>query len=178
MDMRQFFADPTLRPILEERARALASHDTAVDTDPGEEILTFRLGQDTYGLPITCVRETCLLGSYTRLPSVPPCIVGLVNVRGRLLTLLDIRPLLDITPTPPAATAFLLIVAAHGMEVGLLADTVIEICHTGHELAPTPSTTAGRGNAWIRGVDSSLHIIIDPFLLLKDPRLIVNDTNQ
>lgn len=145
MEMRQFFTDPTLRQILAERARALASSDTTVDTDPGEQMLTFRLGQDTYALPVTCVREAQLLGSFTRLPSVPPWIVGLVNVRGRLLTVLDIRPLLDIASTPPAATAFLLIVTAHGMEVGLLVDTVIEICHIGHELTPTPATTAGRG---------------------------------
>ncbi len=177
MEMRQFFTDPTLRQILEERAQALALPDPGVDADPGEEMLTFQLGQDTYGLPVIYIREIRLLGSYTRLPSVPPYIVGLVNVRGRLLTVLDIRPMLDIAPTPPVATAFLLIVAAQKMEIGLLADTVIEICHIG-ELAPTPATTTGRGSAWIRGIDRYLHVVIDPSLLFKDPLLIINDTNE
>lgn len=175
MDIRQLRDDPATFQILEERARSLALQDTALETVSGEEVLTFRLGESNYSLPAEFIREVQPLGKHTRLPSAPPFVVGLVNVRGRLLTALDIRPLLEIDPAPPQPSAMLLIVAANGVEVGLLADQVIEVRRGTGDLAPTPSAAAGRGVAWVRGVDQALSLLLDPCLLLNDTRLIVND---
>lgn len=175
MDISSLMQDPATRQILEERAHALAFQKTLADADRGEELLTFRLGSGHYSIPVAYVREVQPLGDYTPLLSAPAFVVGLVNVRGRLLAALDIRPLLDMPPAAPDATAFLLIVSADGIEVGLLADSVIEICQAGSELAPTPSASAGQGIAWVRGVDRALNLLLDPLLLVRDPRLIVND---
>jgi purine-binding chemotaxis protein CheW len=174
MDIRHFRDNPADWRILEERARALAAQDDIADETLGEEVLMFRLGDGRYSLPARCVREVYPLGGYTPLPSTPPFVVGLVNVRGRLLAALDIRPLLDLAPAPAGANAFLLIVSAGGMETGLLADLVVEVRHGDAELAPALSATAGRPVVWIKGVDRELNLALDPELLLADPRLIVN----
>jgi purine-binding chemotaxis protein CheW len=117
-------------------------------------------------------------GSYTLLPATPPFIVGLVNVRGRLLTALDIRPLLDMAPAPTRPGAFLLIVSANGIEAGLLADAVDEVRRGDDELAPSLSAASGGGAPWVRGIDRQLHLWLDPGALLADPRLIVNTANE
>jgi purine-binding chemotaxis protein CheW len=173
MDMKQLRADPVAWPVLAERARALATQETAAAMATGEELLIFRLGDGGYSLPACAVREVQPLGDITPLPATPPFVVGLVNVRGRLLAALDIRPLLDSPPAAPRPGAFLLIVVANGMEVGLLADAVIEVRRDTDALAPAPSTTAGRSVAWVRGVDRQLNLRLDPAALLADPRLIV-----
>ncbi len=179
MDITSFLSDSSqlsdVQHILEERALALARQDGSADAERGEEIIIFQLGNERYGIPASFIHEVQPLKSYTRLPAAPLWLIGLVNVRGRLLSALDIRPLLGIEPAPPRTNAYLLILGVNGIEVSLLADTVIEIQHATLNLAPTPSVTAGHGVAWVRGVDLSLNIIIDPHLLLSDPRLIVND---
>jgi purine-binding chemotaxis protein CheW len=179
VDLRHLRDDPATWQILEERARALAAQDIAVDEGAfGEEVLAFCLGEGRYCLPARSVREVYPLAGFTRLPSTPPFVVGLVNVRGHLLAALDIRPLLDIAPAPPRSDAFLLIVAAAGIEVGLLADLVVEVRRGDAALAPALSATAGRTVAWVKGVDRLLNLVLDPALLLADPRLIVNHTQE
>jgi purine-binding chemotaxis protein CheW len=177
MDLKHFRDDPAAWRILEERARGLLIQENT-ETQLGEEILTFHLGDGGYSIPAHCVREVQRLGDFTPLPGTPPFVVGLVNVRGRLHAALDIRPLLDIPQRPPQADAFLLILAANGMEVGLLADSVVEVRRCDDQLAPVLSASTGRGIAWVRGVDRRLNLWLDPPALLSDPRLIVNGASQ
>jgi purine-binding chemotaxis protein CheW len=174
MDIRNLRENPELWHILEERARNLAQQE--IDTHDGqdEEILVFRLGDGGYSMPARFVQEVQPLTRYTPLPSTPPFIVGLVNVRGKILTALDIRPLLDIAQTNPKSQAFLLIVSANGVQIGILADVVVEVRHGDLNLSPALSTTAGRGVTWVRGVDQDLNLLIDPPVLLADPRIAIN----
>ena len=59
------------------------------------EILEFTLGQERYAFPSSYVREVFPLTEITPLPGLPPYILGVVNVRGRILSVMDIRRLLD-----------------------------------------------------------------------------------
>jgi purine-binding chemotaxis protein CheW len=178
VDLKDLRDNPAVWRILEERARTLAIQEITAGAELGEEILSFRLGDGGYSILARFIREVQPLDRITPLPSTPPFVLGLVNVRGRLLAALDIRPLLDIPQTPPAADAFLLVLTANGIEVGLLADAVIEVRRGDDDLAPVLSTTAGRGTTWIMGVDRQLNLLIDPPALLSDPRLIVNQASE
>jgi len=176
--MKQLRNDPATWHILEERARALMIQDAAAITEHGDACLTFHLGDGSYSIPAQFIREVQLLGDCTPLPHTPAFVVGLVSVRGRLITVLDLRPLLDLPQTPLQANAFLLILTANGTEVGLLADVVVEVRRNTDVLTPAPSATAGRGVAWVRGVDRDLTLRLDPPALVADPQLIVNDAAQ
>jgi purine-binding chemotaxis protein CheW len=178
MDMRDLHDNPTTWRILEERARALALQETTTDDELGEVVLTFRLGDGGYTIPARFVREVQPLVSWTALPSTPPFVVGLTNVRGRLLAVLDIRPLLDIAQTTLRSDAFLLVVSANGMDVGLLADHMIEVRHGDADFAPALSTITRPGSAWVRGVDRDLNLLLDPPMLLADPRLTVKHGSE
>ena len=173
MDIRQLLHDPAARLLLDERARALAARESAAAGHVGEEILTFRLGDGRYALPVRFVREVYPLQNWTPLPATPAHVVGLVNVRGHLLAALDLRPLLELAAEPPRSGACLLIVAAGSVEVGLLADEVVEVTPGDVDLAVAPSVAAGRGVAWVRGFDRQLTLWLDPALLLADQRLVV-----
>jgi purine-binding chemotaxis protein CheW len=174
VDLKYLRDDPAAWRILEERARALMVQESDVETEVGEEILAFRLGEGDYSVPAQYVCEVQLLGEITPLPFTPAFLIGLVNIRGRLLAALDIRPLLDMPEAPPQPQAFLLVLAANGLEVGLLADAVVEVRRGDEQLAPVLSSAAGRGIAWVRGVDRRLSMLLDPPALLADPRLAIN----
>jgi purine-binding chemotaxis protein CheW len=181
--MKHLRDDPAIWRILQTRARELANNWTTTATELGEDLVTFRLGEGGYSIPARFVREVQPLSGWMPLPSTPPCVVGLVNVRGRLLAALDIRPLLDIAPTAPRNGAFLLVVSASRMEVALLADHGVEVRRSDQSLAPALSTSTGRGLVWVRGIDRHLDLLLDLPLLLADPRLldieriIVNSTS-
>jgi purine-binding chemotaxis protein CheW len=178
VDIRTLRDDPAAWRILEERARALMAQERAVASELGEEILTFRLGDGEYSVPAQYVREVLALGDVTPLPFTPTFVVGLVNLRGRLLTALDIRPLLDMAEAQPSSQAFLLVLTVNGTEVGLLADAVVEVRRSDEQLAPVLSTIAGRGVGWVRGVDRRLSLLLDPPALLADPRLAASGAPQ
>lgn len=173
MGIQHLRDDPAAWAVLEERARQLASQETAVQTVSGDPVLTFRLGVGRYSLPVRYVREVQPLTSYTPLPATPSFVVGLVNVRGRLLCALDIRPLLDIAFAPPPQNAALIIISANSVEMGLIADEVFEVQADSPELAPSLAAVSGRGVDWVRGVDSHLSLQLDPPRMLADPRLTV-----
>ncbi len=175
MNLKQLHEDPTTRAVLEARASELAHQHQTAEAALGEEIVVFRLGSGRYSLPATAVREVQPLQSYTPLPITPAFVVGLINVRGRLLALLDLRPLLDLPSTAPNENSDVLVIATRNGEVALLSDKVIEVRRGQRDLAAALSTTAGRGVPWIKGVDHELTLMLDPALLLADPRLIVDD---
>jgi purine-binding chemotaxis protein CheW len=174
MELFPSLATPEAQAILAERARALAADDGLTTRAAGVSTLGFLLGGARYALPAAVVREVLRCGQVTALPAVPPVIAGLTNVRGRLLTCIDIRPLLDLPPSPPGPDALLLILAAAGLEIGLIVDHVLAVQTHTLALESTPAAIAGRGVNWIRGVDTDLALHIDSDGLLRDPRLQVN----
>lgn len=175
MDIRELRSNPEQQRILEERARALAQHQIETESEQGEEVIIFRLGESGFHVPARFVREVQRLEIWTPLPTTPSFIFGLVNVRGKILTALDIRPLLDIAQTELPAEAFLVIVQVQGTEMGLLADVVEEVRRGDSELSPALSAIAGHSVTWVHGLDSGMNLVIDPPLLLADPRVVVND---
>jgi purine-binding chemotaxis protein CheW len=174
MDLHTLQEDPAAWSVLLERARALALQDEVIVGEAGAAHLTFRLGGSSYSLPATAVREVQPLGHFATLPAVPPFVIGLVNVRGRLITALDLRPLMGIPAEAPGPEALLLIASVGNTEFGLMADSVVAVSQRASELSPAPSAAAGQGVTWVRGVDEELCLHLDPDLLFADPTLIVN----
>ncbi|NNJ13664.1 chemotaxis protein CheW [Chloroflexales bacterium ZM16-3] len=167
-------SDPTAQSVLEARARDLARSDTAGKAESGTPTLTFTLGGGSYSLPAVAVREVMPLPPVAPLPATPPFIVGLTNVRGQLVAAIDPRPLLEIPAAPPVPGCLLLVIKAGDITAGLLADSVVAVRHLADTLTPTPAANAGRGQLWVRGVDSSLSLHLDVDLLLADLRLAIN----
>lgn len=178
MDLRELRDDPATWSILTARAHALAAPPTAENAQLGDELLTFRLGDGHYGVSARLVREVHPLGGYTPLPGTPPFVLGLVNLRGRLLVALDLRPLLAFSSSTPRLGAVLLIISANGVDIGLLADEVIEIRRCDSDLSPSLALAERQSVAWVRGVDRDLTVVIDLALLLADPRLVVDAAGE
>jgi purine-binding chemotaxis protein CheW len=112
--------------IIEERA------DDADDLYEGVEkreetiqLVVFRLAQEWYGVDIRKVKEIVRLNRVTYLPSSPQHIAGIVSLRGNILSVTDLKVLLNLSSELPAEKARIIAIESGILETGLIADEVI-----------------------------------------------------
>jgi purine-binding chemotaxis protein CheW len=77
------------------------------------------------GVEVGVAREVLMLEGHTRVPGAPPHVLGVVNRRGTVLPILDLRPLLSLPPRPIQPGARALVVQSEDVQVGLLVDRVL-----------------------------------------------------
>src|ERR1700694_2291286 len=91
------------------------------------EYVTVTVGTQTFGVPIRRVRDVFLPERVTRVPLAPFEIAGLINLRGRIVTLIDMRRRLDLAPLAAGARPMAVGVEQRGESYGLLVDAVGEV---------------------------------------------------
>jgi purine-binding chemotaxis protein CheW len=166
-----------VKRILKERAQALARPLEAAP-NPTEvlELLVFALGGERYGIETAHVLEVVPLRELTPVPSTPPFVLGVVNHRGRILPVLDLRRLLDLAGQEVTEGSRVVAVRAGGMTFGIFADAVTGVVRVRtHEAASPPGTLTGNRPAFIRGVTGEMVAVLDLEALARDPRIAVNE---
>jgi purine-binding chemotaxis protein CheW len=89
-----------------------------------EEVVVVRLGGSRYALPMGSVAEVGRPPGLTRVPGLPAWLAGVANWRGRVLAVLDLRPLLEAAPAPLDRRARLVVLNQGGVPVGMLTEGV------------------------------------------------------
>ena len=104
----------------------LASTETLPDTRSTTRTLLFRVAGKVYGCEIDAVREIIPYRRATRLPGAPPFVQGLINLRGTIVTVLDLGARID--PARPPVADGSIILATHGTRVvGIAVDEVMDV---------------------------------------------------
>jgi purine-binding chemotaxis protein CheW len=177
---RSFCPEATLeeRTVFQDRARTLSQPMEAHDYAGLRPLAVTRLGAELYGFPLEVVREFAAVGSVTRVPCCPPHIIGQMNLRGDILTLVDVRSALQVQSG--AATARETVVVQSGdMLVGINVDQVLDVLHLRPaEIAGIPSVLETAGGHYLEGTapyGSQLFGILDLPKLLTGANLIVNE---
>lgn len=161
--------------VLESRARQAARR--AVETDSTEraerlDVLVFSLAGETYAVEIVHVREVCQLRDLTALPGTPPFLAGVMNLRGRILAIVDLRRLFGL-PAAGLTELNRIIVLHHGTdEVGLLADAVdgVRAVPLSDLQAGLPTLTGIR-EKFLKGITGELMVVLDARRMLEDDSL-------
>ena len=163
--------------ILRDRARALArpaEHAPAADTVL--EVLEFRLAQERYAVETRYVREVSSLKELTPLPCTPSFVLGIVNVRGQILPVFDLKKLFDLPEEGLTDLHRIIIVRGHNLELGLLADLSLGVRSVPlSSLQPSLPTLTGIRGDYLKGVTAERLVVLDLASLLADPRIIVNE---
>ena len=162
--------------ILKARAQALAQAPEQVAATECLEVVTFLLAYETYGIETACVREVYPLKDLTPLPCTPPFVAGIVNVRGQVISVIDIKKFFDL-PEKGLTDLNKVIILSNGvMEFGILADAIVDVRNIplGKIQSGLPTLTGIREN-YLKGVTAERLVILDAAKLLTDNNIIVHE---
>src|SRR4030043_163265 len=90
------------------------------------QLIVFRLSREWYGVEIARVKEVIKVGKITYLPSSPEYIAGIVNLRGNILSVTDLKRIFSLPHKEPTEKTRIIAVELGILETGLLVDEVIE----------------------------------------------------
>ena len=165
------------RTVLRSRAKKLSQEIESKET--GEEyfeVLEFLLAQETYAIETPFVREVYPMIELTPLPCTPDFVLGLINVRGQILTVMDMKKFFDLPERGITNLNKVIVVRKDAMELGILADEIIGIRNLPvNELQPPLSTMTGIHAEYLKGVTGERLIVLDMERFLTDRRLIVHE---
>jgi purine-binding chemotaxis protein CheW len=129
------------------------------------QLVAFDLDPERYGLPIEQVYEILRVTPITRVPDAPGHVCGLMNVRGRLLPIVDVRRLLGLPSIDATKDARVVMAHVQGRVVGLLVDHVSYVLKLGvAAIEPPPADVVGRRAEYVVGVamhEGRMIIVLD-----------------
>jgi len=151
------------------------------DLEAGEllSLVILRLGADRYAVPITSVREIMRVGRLTPVSTAPAFVLGVVNLRGVIMTVLDLRVFLGLESAPPGVDARIIIAEGGGLVVGILVEQVEEIVDMPAAQVKQPlSSGKGLVEDYVVGIIAhadQMVVLIDLEKVLRNPRVIVDE---
>ncbi len=143
----------------------------AVESADGRsgKFLTFRLGGEEYGVPILKVREIIGLMPVTAVPRTPDFLRGVINLRGRVIPVVDLRKKFGMESAPDTEETCVIVIDAvedgETLQTGVVVDSVSEVLDIrDEETEKTPSFGSDVDSAFILGIaktDGSVRILLD-----------------
>lgn len=163
--------------ILRTRARALSRPpETVPETASLIQVLEFRLADERYAVETRYVREVYPLKDLTPLPGTPPFFRGLVNVRGRILPVVDLKKFFDLPDLGLTDLHRIVLVEGRDMTLGLLADAAVGVRVLPVESLQTSLPTLnGVRSDYLKGVTADRVVVLDIDRILADPKIIVHE---
>lgn len=137
--------------------------------------VTFRLADEIYGINVMQVQEVLRMTDIAPVPGAPHYVMGIINLRGNVVTVLDTRKLLDLATTEISDSTRIMIIESGKVTVGLLVDSVAEVVNiSSNEIDPAPSVGNEEGSRYIQGIYSNDQQI----LILIDLNKLINEENR
>lgn len=170
-------ADPKKRQLLEFRARLLA-RPLADGREAGGQLETvqFTLAGEQYAVAAEYVREAVPLKDFSPIPCTPAFVLGMMNVRGQILTLLDVRRLFDLPHGSLSELNQVLILRDGDSEFGIVTDAILGMYPVAlADFEMSMPNLSGRRSTLIRGVRPDCLILLDAQKLLSYEGIIVRE---
>jgi purine-binding chemotaxis protein CheW len=119
----------------------------------GQELISFRIGEQEFCVDIMAVREIRGWTPATPLPQAPSYVRGVINLRGAVLPIVDLSARLGLGATEPSVRNVIIVVRIGQRLVGLLVDAVSEVLTaTAEMIQPTPDVSCDAVKMFIRGI--------------------------
>ncbi|MCG3147875.1 MAG: Chemotaxis protein CheW [Verrucomicrobiae bacterium] len=162
--------------ILKARAQALAQEPVAQATEAMIEVVEFSLATERYAIEISFVREVFPFKELTPVPCTPPFYTGIVNVRGRLIPVVDLKKFFDLPANGLQDLHKVIILHSAEMDLGILADDVGGVRSVSvSQLQAALPTLSGIGQEYLRGVTGDRLVVLDAERILGDPKIVVHE---
>lgn len=146
-----------------------ASPSTNAAPSGGGKYLTFALGREEYGLPILKVREIIKVMDITHVPQVAAHVLGVINLRGKVIPIIDLRRKFGFEPQPPTDRTCIIVaevsLPASTLMMGVVVDSVSEVVNvSGAEIEEPPDFGGSRAGDYLLGlakVKGGVKILLD-----------------
>lgn len=172
---RDQISQEKMQATLLERARALAK-SSDVERSEGMPLVVFSLATETYGIPTDYVRDVQPLRQITPVPCTPNFVVGVINIRGSIYSVIDIRSFFGVPAQEITAATKVIVVDTEELQVGILADDVSGAMSVPRdEINPPLAAQATIKEEYIEGVTNDMLIILNLEALMQDERIIIHE---
>ena len=132
--------------------------------EAGSRFLSFSLGQEDFAVPLLTVREVIAYTETTPIPFAPAYFLGIMNLRGRVISIIDLRKKLGIKAKESTETA-VVICDVSGVCLGVVVDSVNSVLAPGKDdILSKPEVEASKQNDYITGVyrrENKLTLFLD-----------------
>jgi purine-binding chemotaxis protein CheW len=137
------------------------------------QLVTFRLGEEEFGVKILVVNEIIRLVQITSVPNAPSFIEGVINLRGKVLPVVGLRKRFNMPEVPLDSQSRIIVMELNHNVVGFLVDAVSEVLRIPeHTVEQAPAVVSGIGSEYIEGVgkleDGRLLILLNLEALLAE----------
>jgi len=171
--------DEAARRILRQRAAELAIARETEDAGLTISVIELLLANERYCIEATYVREVRQLDALTMLPGAPPFVLGIVSVRGEVVSVVDIGVFFDLPARGLTDRNRILVLRSREMVFGIVADSVPGIRRLrAAEIQPAPPTFTGVREKYLRGITSDGLVVLDGARLIHDESIVVRHDLQ
>jgi purine-binding chemotaxis protein CheW len=169
--------DEDTKRVLEERALALAREPAqAKSADAWIEVVEFVLADERYAFASEHVREVYPLEDITQLPCTPAFVLGIVNLRGEILSVIDIKKFFDLPDKGLSNLNKVIVLESDGMVFGIVADAISGVRRILRaDIQPGLPTLTGIRADYLQGVTAERVVILDAQKLMADEKIIVQE---
>lgn len=140
--------------------------------DPVLQWVTFRLGNETYGINVMQVREVLRYTEIAPVPGAPSYVIGIINLRGNVVTVIDTRERFGLPNSEITDSTRIVILESEDQVVGIMVDAVAEVVYLREsEIEIAPNVGNDESSRYIQGVchkNDELLILIEIAKLLTD----------
>lgn len=155
----------------------LSDRDLSEDKEGQEiQLACIRLASEMYALDIMRIKEIIRPQKLTSVPRAPAFVDGMINLRGLVIPVVDLRKRFDLPVTTKDRKTRIVICAIFEKFIGLMVDEVTEVRHyLRHEVRPTPDFVKGKGAEFFMAVcqrDNDLVMLIDLEKILSSDEII------
>ena len=161
--------------VLKARAKAMAAA-AEDERDDGSilEVVEFSINEEKYGVESVHIHEVFPLKELTEIPGVPDFVLGVVNVRGQIVSVIDIRKFFDMPEKGFSDLNRIIILRSATMEFGILADEVLGVRRIPQaETLSTLPTLTGVRQEYLKAVSKDRTVILDGMKLLSDSTIVI-----
>jgi purine-binding chemotaxis protein CheW len=140
-------------------------------TEQVKQLISFTVGAEEYGLELLRVKEVIRMRQITWLPKAPSCIKGIINLRGDVIPIVDLRDRFGLESVEQTAMTRVIVVEVEGRLIGMVVDSASQVVRVpADQFDPPPPMVGERTEAFITGVgkmDGKLILTIDADRILR-----------
>jgi len=151
--------------VIEQRAHDKASAGDIL------QLVSFKIGNEEFGLDILKVQEIIRLRDLTRVPNMPDFVDGVINLRGQVIPVIGLRRRFGIETSEADKRTRIVVAEVNGNVLGFVVDEVSEVLRISSDTVEPPPRMGNVDRKYVQGIgkiQDRLLIVIDPTLLFDD----------